>query len=176
MAPGFVVDPTLATVGTPLQLQPDTTTQLQTFQDWLEHHQLLAETVGVTDPSQTLKLLLLWGGKEMRKLAGDAGVVQTNTEGGGAAADTLNGAIEKILKKLRGRPGKSVELGNVAPGKGEALRGKSDGNWRPKEKRGKRKKGEEKERKKKKRRKEKNPGKVTKNGSDFPLAMAISRR
>ena len=112
MAPGFVVDPTLATVGTPLQLQPDTTTQLQTFQDWLEHHQLLAETVGVTDPSQTLKLLLLWGGKEMRKLAGDAGVVQTNTEGG-AAADTLNGAIDKIIQKLRGHVNLSLAVYNL---------------------------------------------------------------
>ena len=106
------MDPTLATVGTPLQLQPDTTTQLQTFQDWLEHHQLLAETVGVTDPSQTLKLLLLWGGKEMRKLAGDAGVVQTNTEGG-AAADTLNGAIDKIIQKLRGHVNLSLAVYNL---------------------------------------------------------------
>ena len=37
------------------------------------------------------------------------------------------------------RPGKCVEYGNLVPGKGEAPRGKSSGNWRQKKEEGKKK-------------------------------------
>lgn len=63
---------------------------LEKFEDWYEHHELLADTVGVQD-NKKLQVLLLWGGKEFRKFAKDAGVVTL-----GDTPDTLVGAIGKI--------------------------------------------------------------------------------
>ena len=71
------LDASVATAGAVCDLGTDPAKFLERFEDWYEHHSLLADTVGVQDDKK-LKVLLLWGGKDFRKFAKDAGVV---TEG-----------------------------------------------------------------------------------------------
>jgi len=87
------LDATIATAGSACQLGTDPSKFLERFEDWLEHHQLLADTVGVDD-TRMLQVLLLWSGKDFRKLAKEAGVI---TEGDDK--DSLNAAITKIRQK-----------------------------------------------------------------------------
>ena len=90
----FVVDPNLASVGKELILGNEPACYAQLFEEWFEHHHLLAESTGITDDAQILKLLLLWGGKDFRTFATDAGV-----KARGAGADTLDAAVTKIKTK-----------------------------------------------------------------------------
>ena len=80
----------IATAGKECTLGTDPAKFLEKFEDWYEHHELLADTVGVQD-NKKLQVLLLWGGKEFRKFAKDAGVVTV-----GDTPDNLVAAIEKI--------------------------------------------------------------------------------
>ena len=84
------LDASIATAGTPCQLGTDPAKFLEKFEDWLEHHKLLAETIGVEDNNQ-LKVLLLWSGKDFRKFSKEAGVVSE-----GETKDNLEVAITKI--------------------------------------------------------------------------------
>ena len=68
------LDASVATAGSVCELGTDPAKFLEKFEDWFEHHSLLADTVGVQDDNK-LRLLLLWGGKDFRKFAKDAGVV-----------------------------------------------------------------------------------------------------
>ena len=56
------MDATVATAGKECQLGTDPAKFLERFEDWYEHHDLLADTMGV-EANKKLKLLLLWGGK-----------------------------------------------------------------------------------------------------------------
>ena len=75
------------------ELGTDPAKVLEKFEDWFEHHSLLADTVGVQDDNK-LRLLLLLGGKDFRNFAKDAGVVSE-----GQAQDTLHAAIGKSRTK-----------------------------------------------------------------------------
>ena len=86
-----VIDPALATAGKPLELGQDPTKYLERFDLWYNHTSLLADSIGVKDKQQKLRLTLLWGGQDFRQFAQDAGVVHT-----GEGADTLENAIEKV--------------------------------------------------------------------------------
>ena len=95
-----VIDPALATAGKPCDLGTDPSKYLEKFEDWYEHTNLLADSIGVKDKQQKLKLLLLWGGKDFRKFTKDAGVLtdaSTLTEG--ETPDNLEQAITKIRNK-----------------------------------------------------------------------------
>ena len=83
----------VATAGTPCLLGTDPAKFLEKFEDWYEHHDLLAETVGV-HVNKKLNILLLWGGKEFRKFAKDTGVIAN-----GDTPDTLAAAIGKIREQ-----------------------------------------------------------------------------
>ena len=67
-------DAGLATAGKPCALGTDPARYLDIFDDWTEHASLLVNSLGVKDDSQKLNLLLLWGGRDLRKLAKAAGV------------------------------------------------------------------------------------------------------
>ena len=64
----------MATAGKKCQLGTDPAKFLERFEDWYEHHDLLADTMAIA-ADKKLKLLLLWGGKEFRKFCKDAGVI-----------------------------------------------------------------------------------------------------
>ena len=81
----------VATAGKECMLGTDPAKFLEKFEDWYEHHELLADTVGVQD-NKKLQVLLLWGGKEFRKFAKNAGVVTVDP-------DDLVAAIGKIRTK-----------------------------------------------------------------------------
>ena len=95
-----VIDPALATAGTPCNLGPDPSKHLEKFEDWFEHTNLLIDAIGVKDGKQQLKLMLLWGGKDLRKFSREADV-STAEEG-----DTLTTAVNKIRTKF----GRQVNL------------------------------------------------------------------
>ena len=82
-----VIDAALATAGKPCDLSDDPSKYLEKFEEWYEHTSLLADSIGVKDTAQKLRLTRLWGGKEFRKFTRDAGL---------AAGDTLDAAITKI--------------------------------------------------------------------------------
>jgi len=63
------MDATLAIAGKPCELGTDPTRYLDIFDDWYEHANLLVNSLGVKDDTQKLNLLLLWGGRDLRKLA-----------------------------------------------------------------------------------------------------------
>jgi len=87
------LDASVATAGAVCELGTDPARFLECFENWYEHHSLLADTVGVQDNAK-LKVLLLWGGKDFRKFAKDAGVVSE-----GETTDTLAAAIVKLRTK-----------------------------------------------------------------------------
>ena len=87
------LDASVATAGAVCGLGTDPAKFLEKFEDWYEHHSLLADTVGVLDNAK-LKVLLLWGGKDFRKFVKDSGVVSE-----GETTDTLAEAIAKIRTK-----------------------------------------------------------------------------
>ena len=89
-----VIDAALATAGKPCELGNDPSKYLERFEDWYEHTSLLADSIGVKHDGQKLKLILLWGGRQFRKYAKEAGVVME-----GEAQDTLQAAITKIRKQ-----------------------------------------------------------------------------
>ncbi|KAF0301047.1 hypothetical protein FJT64_003207 [Amphibalanus amphitrite] len=60
--------------GKPCVLGTDPARYHDIFEEWLEHASLLVNSLGVTDDTQKLNLLLLWGGRDLRKLAKVAGV------------------------------------------------------------------------------------------------------
>ena len=97
---GDVVDAALAAAGKPIDLGSDPAKYLEKFEDWYEHTKLLAESIGIRDDKQKLRLALLWGGKELRKIAKDAKVDTDKDE------ETLATAIEKIREAC----GKHVNL------------------------------------------------------------------
>ena len=61
-----VIDPALATAGKPLELGQDPTKYLERFDLWYNHTSLLADSIGVKDKQQKLRLTLLWGGQDFR--------------------------------------------------------------------------------------------------------------
>ena len=67
-------DAGLATAGKPCVLGTDPAKYKDIFDEWLEHIDLLVTSLGVKDDDQKLNLLLLWGGRDLRKLAKAAGV------------------------------------------------------------------------------------------------------
>ena len=93
-----VVDPALATAGKPCNLGSDPSKYLEKFEDWYEHTSLLADSIGIKDTKQKLKLILLWGGRDFRKLAKDSGVVTVATEA--VPEDGIDAAIKKIREKF----------------------------------------------------------------------------
>ena len=90
-----VIDAALATAGKPCDMGNDPSKYLERFEDWYEHTNLLADSIGVKHDNQKLKLILLWGGKDFRKFAKDAGVVTD-----GWTVDTLDEALTKIRTKF----------------------------------------------------------------------------
>ena len=89
-----VIDAALATAGKPCKLGTDPSKFLEKFEDWYEHTSLLADSIGVKDSVQKMKLLLLWGGKHFRRFAKEANVISE-----GDTPDTLEQAITKIRTK-----------------------------------------------------------------------------
>ena len=85
------MDATLAIAGKPCELGTDPTRYLDIFDDWYEHANLLVNSLGVRDDTQKLNLLLLWGGRELRKLAKTTGV-DTEAE----PPTTCKAAVTKI--------------------------------------------------------------------------------
>ena len=53
-----VIDPALATAGKPLELGQDPTKYLERFDLWYNHTSLLADSIGVEDKQQKLRLTL----------------------------------------------------------------------------------------------------------------------
>ena len=96
-----VIDAALASAGKPCDLGTDPAKYLEKFEDWFEHISLLADSIGITDKPQKLKLILLWGGKDFRKSAKDAEITTS-----GDHPDTFDEAIAK----LRAYFGKHVNL------------------------------------------------------------------
>ena len=82
-----IIDAALATAGKPCDLGDHPSKYLEKFEEWYEHTNLLADSIGVKDKTQKLRLTLLWGGKDFRKFTRDAGLV---------GEDTLDAAITKI--------------------------------------------------------------------------------
>ena len=80
----------VATAGSPCTLGMDPAKFIEKFEDWFEHHNLLANTIGVQEEKK-LQVLLLWSGKDFRRFAKDAEVVSEGT-----TPDTVSEAIEKI--------------------------------------------------------------------------------
>ena len=96
-----VIDAALATAGKPCELGNDPSKHLERFEDWYGHTSLLADSIGVKNDGQKLKLILLWGGRQFRKYAKEAGIVMEGEE-----QDNLNEAIAKI----KAHCGKHVNL------------------------------------------------------------------
>ena len=86
-----VVDAALATASKTCDLGTDPSKYLEKFEDWYEHTSLLADSIGVKDKKQKLRLLLLWGGRQFRKFA------KVTTEGD--TPDTLEQALTKIREQ-----------------------------------------------------------------------------
>ena len=92
-----VIDPALAaTAGKPCDLGQDPSKYLERFEKRYEHTSLLADSIGIKDKPQKLRLTLLWGGQDFRQLAQNAGVVHT-----GENADTLENAIDKVREACK---------------------------------------------------------------------------
>ena len=89
-----MIDAALATAGKPCELGNDPSKYLERFEDWYEHASLLADSIGVKDATQKLKLILLWGGRHFRRLVKDA---EVKTDG--ETPDTLASALTKIRKQ-----------------------------------------------------------------------------
>ena len=96
-----VIDPALATAGEQCDLGNDPSKYLERFEDRSEHITLLADSIKVKDKAQKLSLILLWGGRQFRKVTKGAGVT---TEG-----DTMD-TLESALQKIRTKCGKHVNL------------------------------------------------------------------
>ena len=92
------VDAALATAGRPCDLGTDPSQFLPRFEDWWETHNLLVDSITDLPDTKKLKLLLLWGGKDFRKFAKDAGVL-TDPDGDDRPADGPKTALEKIKAK-----------------------------------------------------------------------------
>ena len=103
-----VIDPALASVGKELILGNDPASFRRKFDDWYEHHALLAEATGVTDAQQRLKLLMLWGGKDFLTFSNEAGVMAS-----GEGADTLEEAVNKIRTKAGSHANLSMAMYNL---------------------------------------------------------------
>ena len=88
-----MIDAGLATAGKPCDLGNDPSKYLEHFEDWNDHTSLLADSIGIKDNAQKLKLVLLWGGRQFRRFAKETGVT---TEG--TSPDNLEAAIAKIRK------------------------------------------------------------------------------
>ena len=86
-----VIDAALASAGKPCNLGTDPSKYLEKFEDWYEHTALLLEAVGITDTKQQLRLLLLWGGKDLRRFSKEAAVKTTAPD-----EDDLTSAVNKI--------------------------------------------------------------------------------
>jgi hypothetical protein len=99
-----VIDAALATAGKPCELGTDPAKYLERFEDWYEHTSLLADSVGIKNEHQKLRLVHLWGGKDIRKFSKEAGVVLEGDNPDNL--DTLVAAIDKI----RDRCGRHVNL------------------------------------------------------------------
>ena len=67
------IDPSFATAGKPCHLGNEPATYLDTFDEWLEETSLLTRSLGIKYDTQKLNLMLLWGGRELRRLAKAAG-------------------------------------------------------------------------------------------------------
>ncbi len=91
-----VIDPALATAGKPCDLGQDPSKYLERFEKWYEHTSLLADSIGVKDKPEKLRLTLLWGGQDFRQFAQNAGVVHT-----GEDADTFENAIDKVREACK---------------------------------------------------------------------------
>ena len=70
-----VIDATLAGAGKVCDLGSDMTLFLRKFDRWYEDASLIADSVGVKDEKQKLRLVLLWGGRDLRHYAKQAGVI-----------------------------------------------------------------------------------------------------
>ena len=104
----MAIEPALASAGKQCDLGTDPSKYLETFEAWYEHHHLLADSIGITDPAQELKLLLLWGGRDFRQFAKSAGVVM---EGDGR--DAKDEAIRKIRDKCVSHVNLSMAMYNL---------------------------------------------------------------
>ena len=93
-----IVDANLATAGKPCNLGTDPSKHNEKFEDWYDHTSLLADSIGIKNKKQKLSLILLWGGRDFRKHAKDAGVITAAEATEEAPADDLDGAITKIRK------------------------------------------------------------------------------
>ena len=90
------IDAELIKAGETCELSSDPSKYLQKFNDWLEHHSLVTDAVGIAD-TKKVELLLLWGGKRLREIRKEAGVV-TETE---ATADTPADSFQDAIKKIK---------------------------------------------------------------------------
>ena len=89
-----MIDARLATAGKPCDLGNDPSKYLEHFEDWYDHTSLLADSIGIKDNAQKLKLFLLWGGRQFCRFAKESGVT---TEG--TTPDNLEAAIANIRKQ-----------------------------------------------------------------------------
>lgn len=94
----IVIDAYLASAGTRLTLGNDPSHYTEKFEEWTEQMKLTLDTVGVRNDDQKLNLLLLWGGKELRDTAKEAGVKDSVSQPNDH--DTSEGAITKITNHL----------------------------------------------------------------------------
>lgn len=92
-----VIDAQLATAGRPCELGNDPAKHLERFEEWYEHTDLLADSIGVKDADQKLRLAMLWGGRELRLSAKEAGVLLT-----GDNKHSLVQALEKLREHFGG--------------------------------------------------------------------------
>ena len=105
------MDANIATAGTPCQLGNSPAKFLEIFDDWWEHHSLLADTIGIIE-DRKLKVLLLWGGKDFRKFAKDANIIST-----GDTQDSLENAVRKIREKCSSHVNLSMAMFNLVHAK-----------------------------------------------------------
>ena len=74
-----MIDAGLATAGKPCDLGNDPSKYLEHFEDWYDHTSLLADSIGIKDNAQKLKLILLWVGRQFHRFAKEAGVTTEGT-------------------------------------------------------------------------------------------------
>ena len=62
-----VIDAALAMAGKPCELGTDPAKYVEKYEDWYEHTSLLANAIDIKQHEQKLRLILLWGKKNLEK-------------------------------------------------------------------------------------------------------------
>ena len=91
------MDASLASAGKPCDMGTDPAAYLEKFEDWFEQTDLMVNSVGVTDDKRKLNLILLWGGRDFRDFAKEAGVITAADDAD--HPDTVEAAVTKIRQE-----------------------------------------------------------------------------